>query len=427
MMSVGGTTTMAPPVEAGARGGREAGPDWDEVRAQFALDPAEAHLTCCFLAPLPLPVREAVERHRRAFERNVLWAEKDLYGIHNGLQGDVVRALAEYIGGRPEDIALTANTTTGLGVVYSGLRLRPDQEIVLSVHDHLVHEEAARFATRRHGATMRSIRLYDDPAHVTQHEIAERVAAAIGPRTRVVGLPWVHSCTGVKASLPLLAEAVAVANEGRADEDRCLLVIDGVHGLGVEDVDVARTGIDFFASGTHKWILGPRGTGFVWGTEDAWAQLEPVFPAIILDRDYWQALKTDAELPPTRAAWMSPGGFQAFENRFAVADAVAFHQSLGRDRVSTRIAELNSSLRLQVHSLPDLELVSPLEQSVASQLVCFRHRDLPAREVLRFLAERKVYGTITPEMHDPAARLCAGLMNGPEHITAAINALAELR
>ncbi|QLE74598.1 aminotransferase class V-fold PLP-dependent enzyme [Streptomyces rectiverticillatus] len=426
MMSVGGTTTMTSPVDAGPQSVPEAGPDWDEVRAQFALDPAEAHMTCCFLAPLPLPVREAVERYRLAFERNVLWAEKDLYGIHNGLQGDVVRALAEYIGGRPEDIALTANTSAGLGVVYSGLRLRPDQEIVLSVHDHLVHEEAARFATQRHGASLRSIRLYDDPAHATSHEIAERVAATIGPRTRVVGVPWVHSCTGVKASLPLLAEAVAVANEGRAEEDRCLLIIDGVHGLGVEDVDVARTGVDFFASGTHKWMLGPRGTGFVWGAEDAWAQLGPVFPSLILDRDYWQAFKAGAELPPTRAKWMSPGGFQAFENRFAVADAVAFHQSLGRNRVAARIAELNTSLRLQLRSLPHLELVSPLEESAASQLVCFRHHDLPAREVLRLLAEHKVYGTITPEMHDPAARLCAGLMNGPEHIDAAINTLADL-
>ncbi|MGK5729467.1 aminotransferase class V-fold PLP-dependent enzyme [Streptomyces sp. URMC 124] len=426
MMSAGGATTEAAPVLIAPRHADEDGPDWESVRAQFALDPTEAHFTCCFLAPLPTPVREAVERHRRAFERNVLWAEKDLYGIHNGLQGEVVRALAGYIGARPEDIALTANTSSGLGTVYSGLRLRPDQEIVLSVHDHLVHQEAARFAAQRRGATTRSIRLYEDPAGATAHEIAERLAKAIGPRTRAVGVPWVHSCTGVKASLPLLSQAVAAANSGRTEEDRCLLIIDGVHGLGVEDVDVAQTGVDFFVSGTHKWMLGPRGTGFVWGADHAWAQLDPAFPAVILDRDYWQALKAGTELPQTRAAWMSPGGFQAFENRFAVADAVAFHQSLGRDRVAARLSELNASLRERLRSLPHVRLVSPLEESVTSGLVCFRHRDLPAREVLGHLAEHKVFGTITPEMHDPAARLSAGLMNGPEHIDAAISALSGL-
>lgn len=401
-------------------------PDWDAVRAQFALDPAEAHLTCCFLAPLPLPVREAVERYRRAFERNVLWAEQDMFGM-NGIQGDVVRTLAEYTGGRAEDIALTGNTTGGLGVVYSGLRLRPDQEIVITVHEHLAHQEAARFAAQRQNAGLRTIRLYDDPASVTAHEIAERLAAAIGPRTRAVGVSWVHSRTGVKVPLDLMSEAVSLANAGRAEEDRCLLIIDGVHGLGVEDVDIARTGVDFFAAGTHKWMLGPRGTGFVWGATDAWQHLTPTVPSMIRDPAYWKALRSGTDLPATQAPWMSPGGFHAFENRFAVADAVNFHQSLGRDRIAARLAELNTSLRVRLQTVPGVRLITPLDESMASGLVCFRYRDLPARQVLHLLEEHKVYGTVTPDPRHPAPRLSAGLMNGPEHIDAAITALSGYR
>ena len=45
-------------------------------------------------------------------------------------------ALAEYLGAQREEIALTPNTTTGLALLYNGLRIRADQEILTTEHDH---------------------------------------------------------------------------------------------------------------------------------------------------------------------------------------------------------------------------------------------------------------------------------------------------
>lgn len=56
-----------------------------------------------------------------------------------------------------------------------------------------------------------------------------------------------------------IADALAEINAGRSEADRVLLVVDGVHGFGVEDETVAQMGCDFFVAGTHKWIFGPRG------------------------------------------------------------------------------------------------------------------------------------------------------------------------
>ena len=60
-----------------------------------------------------------------------------------------------------------------------------------------------------------------------------------------------------------MSEVVAAANRGRAAADRCLLVVDGVHRLGAVDEEPARSGVDFFVAGTHKWLFGPRGTGMI--------------------------------------------------------------------------------------------------------------------------------------------------------------------
>ncbi len=51
-----------------------------------------------------------------------------------------------------------------------------------------------------------------------------------------------------------------------------------VHGLGAEDTPVADLGCDVFMAGTHKWLYGPRGTGVVWATPEAWDELDVTIP-----------------------------------------------------------------------------------------------------------------------------------------------------
>ncbi len=47
-----------------------------------------------------------------------------------------------------------------------------------------------------------------------------RLKRAIGPDTRVVGLTWVHSSTGVRIPVRELAQAVAEVNRGRGENER---------------------------------------------------------------------------------------------------------------------------------------------------------------------------------------------------------------
>src|SRR5678816_454029 len=180
---------------------------------------------------------------------------------------------------RPQEICVTSNTTTALAMAYHGLRIRPDQQILTTEHDHYVHHESIRYAAARSGATVNYVALYDDPATATSADMTARLAKAIKQKTRAVGVTWVHSGTGVKTPIAAFAEAVKQANRGRADADRCLLIVDGVHGFGNQDVDAARLGLDFFAASNHKWLCGPRGTGFLWGRPDAWPHLRPTIPS----------------------------------------------------------------------------------------------------------------------------------------------------
>ena len=100
------------------------------------------------------------------------------------------------MGGKPEEIALTGNTTTGLALLYGALPLKRAQEIVTTTHDHYVTHESLRLRALHTGAAVRKVPLYAVPAKATADEIVGNLVKAIGPRTRAVAVP---GCTRRRA------------------------------------------------------------------------------------------------------------------------------------------------------------------------------------------------------------------------------------
>src|SRR5262249_3509617 len=176
-------------------------------------------------------------------------------------EAEVRGAAGEYLGVRAQDVALTDSTTMGLGLLYGAIKLKPGQEIVCTEHDHYSTQQSLALRTAHTQTPIRMIRLYADPAKATEQEIVGAGHKERQPRTRVLAVTWVHSSTGVKLPIRALPEVVAKANAGRAESDRVLLCVDGVHGLAAAEATLPELGCDFFIAGCHKWLFGPRGTG----------------------------------------------------------------------------------------------------------------------------------------------------------------------
>jgi selenocysteine lyase/cysteine desulfurase len=401
--------------------------DWRAVRDLFPLAPDWTHLAAFLFVSHPKPVAEAIDYFRRKLDSDVTWLEAAALSDSEGRPFDAVkRALAAYTGGKPTELCLTSNTTSALAMAYHGLRIRRDQEILTTEHDHYSHHESIRYAAARSGCGVRYVALYDRSAAANATQMVDRVARAIGPKTRAVGVTWALSGTGVKVPIDGIAAAVARANRGRAAADRCLLIVDGVHGFANQDVDVARLGCDFFASGTHKWLFGPRGTGFLWGRTDVWPELRPTIPAFDPDgQQTWDAWMNRAELPPTTAAFVSPGGFLAYEHVLGITAAVELHNTIGRARIAARVAELNGAFREGAARIPKLTLHTPRAPSLSGGISCFEIAGLTAEQIERRLASRKIRTNRSPYKIS-YARVSAGVMNTPEEIDAVLRALRSL-
>jgi selenocysteine lyase/cysteine desulfurase len=399
--------------------------DWDAVRELFPLSREWTHLAGFLLASHPRPVSEAIAAARQKLDAEPGWLEDAAFLDSEGHPfATPKQAIAYYVGDSPQNVCVTPNTTTALAMAYHGLRIRSDQHILTTEHDHYVHHESIRYSAERSGAGVKYVALYDDPAKASAAEMTMRLAKAIGPKTRAIGITWVHSGTGVKTPVATIAEAVWEANRGRASADRCLLIVDGVHGFGNQDVAAARMGADLFAASNHKWLCGPRGTGFLWGKTDAWPELRPTIPSFDLDgQQTWDAWMNRQPLPPTQAAFVSPGGFIAFEHLLAVPAAVGIHKDIGRSRIADRIHELNTAFREGAASIKGVTLHTPIGRDVSAGLSAFEVAGVKPEQVTERLRAKKIRTSHSP-YRVSYPRVSAGIMNSHADID---TVLRELR
>jgi selenocysteine lyase/cysteine desulfurase len=400
---------------------------WAKVRAEFDQDPAYTNLTGFLLTPHPRRVREAIAAHRDALDRNpalVLEQQLELSIAGKDSFDSAPRtAAARFLAAQPNEFALTDSTTMGLGLVYGGFRIGAGKEVLATIHDHFSTHEALRLRAARDGVKVRKITLYAQPSRASSDEIGS-LTREIAADTRVVAATWVHSSTGVKLPIRAMADAIAAVNRKRAAADRIWFVVDGVHGFGIENATMADLGCDVFVAGCHKWLFGPRGTGLVWASKDAWDQVAPTIPAFE-GPPYVAWMENKAPVAPF-GIMHTPGGFHSFEHRWALPAAFAFQSEIGRAEIQGRVHELNTRLKQGLREMSRVRLHTPVDPKLSSGITCFEVEGVPNEEVVkRLLARHKIIASVSPYAV-AYARLSPGLLNTPQQVDEALAAVAAL-
>jgi selenocysteine lyase/cysteine desulfurase len=378
--------------------------DWESVRAQFPLDPDKAQLAAFVLSPHTAQVDAAIAHHRARLGFDTEGVLLD--GFEH--EQRVLDSAASYAGGDARQYALTTSTTMGVATMYGGLDLAPDDEILTTTHDFYATEATLRLVRGRTGAKVSRVTLYDDPAAASVDEMVARLVRGITDRTRVVGLTWVHSSTGVRVPVTEIGAEIARVNGDRDRADRILFCVDGVHGFAAVDVDLPDLGCDVLATGTHKWLFGPRGTGILWARD--WAPFTEIIPTFS---------------GPDGGRRLTPGGYQDFEHRWSMDAAFGFHEQIGRDRVVARTVEQASRLKDELAGIDGVTVVTPASPDVSAGIVCLDVRGLTPGDGVYRLRDAGVVASATPYATS-YLRLGPSIATSDDDVTAAIEAVASL-
>jgi len=108
----------------------------------------------------------------------------------------------------------------------------------------------------------------------------DRLADAVGAGTALVAFSTVQSADGA------VADRGAITGAARAAGARVL--IDVTQAAGWLAIDA--TSADYVVCGTYKWLLSPRGTAFLAGTQEALAALPALHAGWYAGEDPWTAL-----------------------------------------------------------------------------------------------------------------------------------------
>lgn len=315
---------------------------WQSIRQSFPLSRSGwTYLNNGTIGPSPYPVIEAIRAGMM---------ETDFDGTYGGYEAATDR-LARFVGANAEEIALTHNVTEGINIACWGLPLKRGDEVILTTHEHVGNAFPWLNRQKLHGIVLKAY----TPAP-TAAETLNRIAALITRKTRVIATPHIPCTQG---------QVLPVREICRLAKDKGLLaVIDGAHGPGMIPLDLHEMGCDTYASCCHKWMLGPKGTGFLYVRKDFQQTLQPYFVGGGGDTGVWNMASTPiktTEYAPSAHRYY--GGTQSLGLAKGVIAAVDFLESIGMDNVHRRVKELGRYTQEKLLAFGDkVELLTPTEE-----------------------------------------------------------------
>jgi isopenicillin-N epimerase len=309
--------------------------------SQWLLDPAVTYLNHGTVGATPRRVLAAQQAIRDEIERQPsLYLLRELTGVHwGGPRHDRPRlraaadAVAAFVGARGEDLVFVDNTTTGVNAVLRSLPLAAGEEILTTDLAYGGVVNAARYAARERGWTLRTVELPDvrpgGLGGLGPRAFVEAIDGALGERTRLL---IVDHITANSALVLPVAEIAA-----RCRAKGILVLVDGAHAPGAIALDVPAIGADWYVGNLHKWAWAPRSSGILWAAPERQAGLHPTVISWGLD----QGMAAEFDMPGTRdpSPYLAAPAALDFMRELGVA-AVREHNHDLAWRGARRLAEL---------------------------------------------------------------------------------------
>lgn len=325
--------------------------DVEAVRAAYPILQEMAYFNTGTYGLMAEPVLQRYLENVAQFERRGMAADEKV--MRAGIEEARTR-LASRINANASEIALTGNATDGVAFVTAGLEWSPGDEVIISDQEHPAMNYPWHYTAQRRGIVVKHFTVHHDP-----EQSLDSIRALITPRTRLIGTSHVTSPNGIR--LPV-KEICALAHAHGA-----LALVDGAQSFAVMPIDVRDIGCDFFTSNAHKWLGGPKGTGFLYARQELMERLEPAY----VGAGSLQSFSYDAVvLQPNGRRFEF--GTRGFAVHASIGLALDWFDQLGWEAVFQRIADLSGYLKRQLREIPGVELWTPLEWQRSSGLVTFR-------------------------------------------------------
>jgi len=243
------------------------------MRSEWLLDPDITYLNHGTVGATPRRVlahqRAITDEIERQPARFMLRELADSHGDWTSPQPPRIRtaaaAVAEFVGVSGDDLVFVENITTAANAVLRSFPFVPGDEIAVTSLGYGGVINAATYAARTTGCTLRTIEVPQPGALPSDY--IEAIANGLSPRTRIL---IVDHLTPATALIMPLAEIASTCHERGV-----LVMADAAHVPGNIAVDIDALGVDWYAANLHKWAWAPRSCGILWTAKQHQDYLHP--------------------------------------------------------------------------------------------------------------------------------------------------------
>jgi cysteine desulfurase/selenocysteine lyase len=370
---------------------------------EFALADDVVYLNAASVAPL-------AERARRAAASYNL-RRSHIHELGNAdFEATLQRcrqAAARLIRAEPDEIALMGNTSFGINLAAQCLPLEPGSTVVVSDREF----PANVYPWMALGD--RGVRLEIVPADRDGWPDEDRLLERLDRGdVSVFALSAVQFASGFRADLERF---------GRFCRERGIFfVVDAIQALGCVPLDARTIDADILATGGHKWLCGPFGTGFVYVRGDLYPLLEPRvvgWTSMLASEDYDAVLDYRWEF--RSGARKFEVGTVPFQDIAGLTESVELLLEVGIERIEAHVIQLLDILVVALQDLPGVEILSNLEPRRRSGILAFRPRSVEA-----VFARLKAAGVLCT-IREGSIRISPHLYNTEEEMARVIEVLRK--
>jgi selenocysteine lyase/cysteine desulfurase len=362
------------------------------IRSRFPVFQKKIYLNSCSQGALSGQVEAGFQEFLRSWhEHGSPW---DLWVQHY----ETARAVfARLIGAESDEVALVASASAGVNGIASALSFRERNRVVLGEFEFPTMGHIW-MGQRPRGAEVVFVAAKNDRLAVEDYH------ARIDRKTLIV--PMTHICFRNGFRMPV-EEIVRLAHDQGA-----LALLDDYQDSGTRPIDVKTMDLDFYVSGTLKYLLGPPGLAFMYVRKSLVETLTPTITGWFGQANPFAFNEQLLELAPNARRFES--GTPPIPSIYGASAGVEMLQEIGLDKVAAHIKMLATSLLEGARSL-HIQVKTPAD-SVGPLLVL---RAKNADALVQKFAEHDV---VISNRHD-GLRVSFHAYNTPEDVDCVLRML----
>lgn len=401
--------------------------DVDTIRKDFPILGREIHgkklvyLDNAATSQKPRSVIDAIIRYYKEYNSNVH------RGIHtlseeatDGFEQARLKVARFIKAPSTRGVIFVRNTTEAINLVaqaWARKRLKPGDEILLSRMEHHSNLIPWQMVASETGAKLRFIHL-----NVNGTMNLSNIDELINDRTRLVAVSHMSNVLGTINPVRQLADL--------AHAKGALMLADGAQSVPHMPVDVNELGCDFLAFSGHK-MLGPTGTGVLWGRESVLEEMDPWMGGGSMILEVSCETATWNEIPQKFEA-----GTPDVAGAIGLGAAIDYLQHLGMENVRRHEVEVTTYALDRLSSVEDLTIFGPMDPEVRGGVISFNLLDVHPHDLGTILDQEGVairagHHCCQPLMKwldvSATARASFYLYNRPDEVDALVSALNKAR